>query len=439
MQRQRSNQTLFTMTVIELPIPRATDIPVMDGQAPRMARTLVTQYWRRSQLLQRPASRPDAFAVFDDSIVQALSGLKQHLMHAPGLDQACQQAVETAGAEILDEPSRIFARSCLQVLHLQRKHIHDGLEHTLGAHLEAQPDAVFNAIRFCFDNTVAEYFTWLVTQGRHEKSAQLVQLIQRLAISRPAVSDGFAQAVAAWSSGLAGGVAALCDWRCTGRVDESKAIAATQQGNDAQSALLALALMGSRQETPAARTLLTRIPHSTVALTLLAARDGHALASALRAGSHPQMPWGLQVYAASLVGDIPLLRQLAAHTAWDDEEACRTLADATALLTGEPADIAFDMGHEASGRAASVDAVLAALPLAGPALRLGRPRTQVVLQESVAMVGAPLRRLLYLEHLSRVGAALWIEADDLAVVQALACSTASAIERAAFNISRPQA
>ena len=68
------------MTVIELPIPRAIDIPVMDGQAPRLARTLVTQYWRRSQLLQRPASRPDAFAVFDDSIVLALSGLKQHLM-----------------------------------------------------------------------------------------------------------------------------------------------------------------------------------------------------------------------------------------------------------------------------------------------------------------------------------------------------------------------
>jgi hypothetical protein len=37
-----------------------------------------------------------------------------------------------------------------------------------------------------------------------------------------------------------------------------------------------------------------------------------------------------------------------------------------------------------------------------------------------------------------VGAALWIEADDLAVVQALACSTASVIERAAFNIGRAQ-
>lgn len=426
------------MTVIELPIPRAIDIPVMDGQAPRLARTLVTQYWRRSQLLQRPASRPDAFAVFDDSIVQALSGLKQHLMHAPELDHACQQAVETAGAEILDEPSRIFALACLQALHLQRKHVHDGLERTLGAHLHAQPNAVFNAMRFCFDNTVAEYFTWLLSQEQHRQSAPLAQLLQRLAISRPAVSDEFAQAISAWTSGLPGGVAALCDWRCTGRGDEAKAIAATQQDSDAQAALLALALMGSRQETPVARTLLARMPHSTVALALLAARDGHALASALREGRHPQMPWGLQVYAASLVGDIPLLRQLAAHTAWEDEEACRTLADATALLTGEPADIAFDMGNEASGRAACVDAALAALPVSGPALRLGRPRTQVVLQESSAMVGAPLRRLLYLEHLSRVGAALWIEADDLAVVQALACSTASVIERAAFNIGRAQ-
>jgi hypothetical protein len=376
--------------------------------------------------------------VFDDSIVQALSGLKQHLMHAPELDQACQQAIATAGAEILDESSRIFALACLQALHLQRKHIHDGLEPMLGAHLQAQPDAVFNALRFCFDSTVAEYFTWLLSQGQHRQSAPLAQLLLRLAISRPAVSDEFAHAVSAWSTGLPGGAAALCDWRCISRGDEAKAIAATQQDDDAQAALLALALMGSAQETPAARALLARVPHATVALALLAARDGHALASALREGRHPNMPWGLQVYAASLVGDIPLLRHLAAHAAWDNEEACRTVADATALLTGAPADIAFDMGREASGRAASIDAALAALPLTGPALRLGRPRNQVVLQESVALVGAPLRRLLYLEHLSRVGAALWIEADDLAVVQALACSTASVIERAAFNISRPQ-
>lgn len=426
------------MTVIELPIPRAIDIPVLTAPPTRMARDLVTQYWRRSQLLKRPASRPDAFAVFDDSIVQALSGLKQHLMHAPELEQACQQAIETAGAEILDEPSRIFALACLQALHLQRKHIHDGLEPVLQAHLQAQPDAVFNAVRFCFDSTAAEYFSWLVSQRRHDQSAALVRLIQRLAISRPAVSDEFAQTVSAWTSGLQGGMAALCDWRCTGRGDEAKAIAAAQQNNDAQAALLALTLMGSRQETPVARALLARMPHSTVALALMAARDGHALASALREGRYPEMPWGMQVYAASLVGDIPLLRHLAAHTAWDDEDACRTLADATALLTGAPADIAFDMGQQASGRAAAMDAALAALPLAGPALRLGSPRMQVVLQDSVAMVGTPLRQLLYLEHLSRVGAALWIEADDLAAVQALACGTASVIERAAFNISGPQ-
>ncbi len=424
------------MTVIELPISRATDIPVPAEPAVRMARALAIQYWRRSQMRLRHASRPQALAVLDDSILQALACLKLHLMHAPHLEQACRHAIETAGTEILDEPSRIFALACLQTLHLQRKQVHEGLEQMLGAHLQEQPHAVFNAVRFCFDPTVAEYFTWLISEGRHRHDGPLQQLLLHLAIARPAISDAFAQAVTAWTADMPGGLAALCEWRCMRHASEAKALAAMEQGNAPHAALLALALMGSAHETASAHAQLQRMQDSDIAVALVAARDGPALATALRQGRYPEMSWHLQVYAASLTGDAPLLRQLAAHTPWDDESACRAVADATAMLTGETADLAFDMAHEASTRAACVDSLLAAVPLTGPALRLGRPRQEVVLQETAALAGAPLRSLLYAEHASRVGAAVWIDNDDLACVQALACATASVIERAAFNLSK---
>ncbi len=78
------------MNVIELPVPRATDLPAWTDPPARMARSLVTQYWRRSHLLPRSAARPPAIAVFDDAIVQALAGLKQHLAHAPEVLPACR-------------------------------------------------------------------------------------------------------------------------------------------------------------------------------------------------------------------------------------------------------------------------------------------------------------------------------------------------------------
>ncbi|WCM94297.1 hypothetical protein M5C99_06105 [Acidovorax sp. NCPPB 2350] len=429
------------MNVIELPVPRAIDIPWMRALPQRMARSLATQYWRRSHLLARPACRPQAIAVFDDGIVQALAGLKQHLAHEPGVAPICHEAIAAAGAEILHEPSRIFALACLEVLHLQSGRT-GGTVAQLGAqYLDAQPSSVFNALRFGFDGVVGEYLAprvaLLADAGGQERSP-LGRLLMRLAIARPAVSDTFAQAVSAWAAPQAGGMAALCGWRCTGRGDEAKALAAVEGDDDADAALVALALMGSPHETPAARAVLARAPHSPAALALLAAREGHALAVALREGRFPEMPWSQQAYGAALVGDIPLLRHLAAHTPWDDESACRALADAVALLTGAPADGVFDLAQDPGARAAWADSALAALPLDGPPLRLGRARDGVAIEDAAALVGAPLRHLLYIEHASRLGAALWIEADDLAVVQALACATASILERAAFGTGKPQ-
>jgi hypothetical protein len=422
------------MTVIDLPIPRAIDIPLWTVPAPRLARTLVTQYWRRAPMLLRPAVRPEALAVVDDGIVQALAGLKQHLVHAPGLEEDCRQAMAAAASEVLQPQAEVFALACLQALHLQQGQAREGLAAVLGTQLQEFPRPVFDALRFCLDARMGEYLAGLVAHVRRQPGAALADLLMRLAIARPAVSDGFADAAAAWVAPLPGGQAALCGWRCTGRGDEAKALAALEQDDGAQAALVALALMGSAQETPWAHRLLARAPDSGTALALLAARDGHALALSLREGRHPHMPWHQQAYAASLVGDIPLLHHLLAHADWNDETACRVAADAAALLTGAPADSAFDMALPADVRAGGVDAALAALPLDGPPLRLGRERAQVTLQDAMALVGAPLRHLLCVEHTSRVGGALWIEADDLASVQALACTTAAMIERAAYRM-----
>ncbi|AVS96490.1 hypothetical protein [Paracidovorax avenae] len=429
------------MNVIELPVPRATDLPVWTDPSARMARSLVTQYWRRSHLLPRSGARPPAIAVFDDAIVQALAGLKQHLAYAPEVLPTCREAIAAAGDETLHEPSRIFALACLEVLQLQLGRAGAELAHLGGEYLQAQPVAVCNALRFAFDGTVGAYLAPRVALLAGQQGAErtpLGRLLLRLAIARPAVSDAFAEAVAPWVASLPGGMAVLCAWRCTGRGDEARALAAVEQGDDAEAALAALALMGSLHETPAARAVLARNPRSPAALALLAAREGYELAVALREGRHPEMPWAFQCQAASLVGDVPLLRHLAAHAPWDDEEACRTLADAVALLTGTPADGLFDLARPALERASAADAALAALPLEGPALRLGRARSQVVLEDSTALVGAPLRHLLHLEHASRLAGALWIEADDLMPVQGLAAATASVLERAAFGAAQPQ-
>lgn len=429
------------MNVIELPVPRATDLPVWGDPPARMARSLVTQYWRRSHLLPRSAARPAAIAVFDDAIVQALAGLKQHLAHAPEVLPACRDAIAAAGDETLHEPSRIFALACLEVLQLQLGRTGGEVARLGGDYLQAQPGAVFDALRFAFDGTVGDYLAprvALLADLQDPERTPIGRLLLRLAIARPAVSDAFAQAVAPWAASLPGGMAVLCGWRCTGRGDEARALAAVEQGNDTEAALATLALMGSTQETPAARAVLARTPESPAALALLAAREGYELAVALREGRHPAMPWGLQCQAAALVGDVPLLRHLAAYTPWDDEDACRTLADAVALLTGTPTDGLFDVARPASERAGAADAALAALSLDGPALRLGRARSQVALEESTALVGAPLRHLLHLEHASRLAGALWIDADDLMPIQGLAVATASVLERAVFGAAQPQ-
>lgn len=425
------------MSVTRLPLARAIDIPVMRALPLRMARSLVTQYWRRTHMLTLPAHRLEALAVFDDSIVQCLASLKLHLAHAPAMESDFHAEIAAAGHELQQEGPVVFAHACIEVLKLQLGRPADVAPDLWNGHLQAHPAAVFHALRFAFDDAVASYLAPRAGQAVQQQHLSLVRLLMRLAIARPAVSDAYADAMAAMAEPLPGGLANLCRWRCVARADEAKALRAVEQGEDAEAGLISLALMGSPQETTAAKAMLARWPDSPVALALCAARAGHDLAVALREGRFPAMAWTQQLYAAALVGDGPLLRHLAAHTLWDDELACRALADSVALLTGAPCDGLFDRTRPAGDRAQWAEAALAALPSAGPPLRIGKPRQSVVLEEAAAGVGAPLRRLLYIEHVSRMSGALWIEADDLAGVQALALQTASVFERAVFAGSAP--
>lgn len=425
------------MSVTRLPLARAVDIPVLRELPLRMARSLVTQYWRRTHMLTLPAHRLEALAVFDDGIVQGLASLKLHLAHVPAMETDFHAEIDAAGRELQQEGPAVFAHACIEVLKLQLDRPADVAPDLWNGYLQAHPSAVFNAMRFAFDASVAGYLAPRASQAVQQEHRSLVRLLMRIAIARPAVSDDYADAMAVMAGSVPGGLANLCQWRCVARADEAKALQAVEQGDDAEAGLISLALMGSVQETTTAKAVLARWPGSPVALALCAARAGHDLAVALREGRFPAMAWAQQLYAAALVGDGPLLRHLAAHTLWDDELACRTLADGVALLTGVTADGLFDRARPAGDRAQWAEATLAALPADGPPLRLGKPRTTVTVADAAACVGAPLRRLLYIEHVSRMSGALWIEADDLASVQALALQTASVFERAACGGSVP--
>ncbi|WCM86861.1 hypothetical protein [Acidovorax sp. NCPPB 3576] len=425
------------MSVVQLPLARAIDIPVLRTLPLRMARSLVTQYWRRAHMLTVPAHRLQALAVFDEGIVQSLASLKLHLAQAPAMEADFHAEIAASGHELQQEGPAVFAHACIEVLKLQLGRPGDVAPALWNDHLQTHPSAVFNALRFCFDDAVGAYLAPRAEQAVAQNHPSLVRLLMRLAIARPGVCDAYAQALNAMAEPMPGGMPALCQWRCLGQGDEAKALQALETSSDADAALVALALMGSSQQITSAKALLARAPDSSIALGLCAAGAGHDLAVALRAGRFPAMAWSQQIYAAALVGDGPLLRHLAAHTPWDDELACRALADSVALLTGVPCDGLFDRTRPAGERAQWADSTLEALPATGPALRLGLPRQTVVLGDAATRVGTPLRQLLYIEQASRMSGALWIEADDLASVQALALTTASVFERAVITGTAP--
>ncbi|XVJ70569.1 MAG: hypothetical protein HEQ39_13740 [Rhizobacter sp.] len=425
------------MSVVQLPLPRARDLPVAAELPLRMVRSLATQYWRRTQMLIVPAHRLNALDVFDQSIEQCLAGIKTHLMHIPVLLPDLQTLVDQIEQEIQQKHVAVFAHTCLQALALQANDKAVFSSRVWNDYLANQPDAVFDALRFCFDRKVADYLSQGLQATFDAQHPALTRLLMRLGVSRPAVSDAYAADLGKLVTTTPGGLAALCQWRCTATCDESKAIDAIRADAQADAALHTLAFIGSAQRTPQAKTVLNRQPNSRVALALCV----HAASDGVRNVLQSQQPSGLplphQFYAAALLGDAAILKNLAQQTAWDNATLCRALADSVSLLCGEPCDALYDLARPAQERQHSMLAALQPLASKGQPVRMGQALSSVSLQDSASAVGAPLRHMLYTEYFAKFNAALWIDAGDLAAVQGLALTTASAFEAMALRPGAP--
>jgi hypothetical protein len=421
------------VSVVQLPLPRARDLPIAAELPLRMVRSVATQYWRRTQMLIVPAHRLNALDVFDQSIEQCLAGIKTHLMHQPELLPQLHASVDSIEQEIKQKHVAVFAHTCLQALALQANDQAAFSSRVWNDFLTSQPDAVFDALRFCFDQRVAKYLTQGLQATFDAQHPALTRLLMRLGISRPAVSEDYAALLGKLVTPLPGGLAALCQWRCTAQADESKAIDAIRADAHADAALITLAFMGSPQRTPLAKAVLNREPSNRIALALCVHTAGDAVQNILQTEHASILPLPHQFYAAALLGDASTLLRLAKQTSWENDALCRALADSAALLCAQPCDALYDMKRPTHDRVGALQAALQALASSGQPMRLAQTRTSVPLQDSASAVGAPLRQMLYVEYASKVNAALWIDTDDLAAVQSLALTTASAFEAMALR------
>jgi hypothetical protein len=257
-----------------------------------------------------------------------------------------------------------------------------------------------------------------------------IGLAFRLGIARPAVSDGFAQIAASLAKDAPGGLAALCAWRCTGVGSEQQALSSLDAGGNAEAALYALELMNSKRGLAAARAQMAR-GYSPAALALCAVKAPQETQAALASGQwRDALGFDGACYAWALLGDWPALLDHAQTLDWDDETACRALADGVALVTGVYADGLYDMSQPPQARQARLAELAQSLNLPqGQSVRMGLSRAQVLLESSAPTVGAPLRQMLYVEYACRVRAFVYLDATDLSSVQALGLLAATPWER----------
>ena len=419
------------MNVIQLPQIRASGIDIIHEYPLRLARSLATQYWRRSRIVNEPARSLMVLSLFDNSIVEALFSLKTHLIHAPEITMKLLSCIAAVEKEIQSRDAVEFASVCIELLSLQANNINSLPADFWGERLAVHPDAFFDAFRFCFDPTIGDYLARGVEKAFGLDQRALSALLFRLAIARPAVSDGFAEAVANATQKMVDGRAVLCKWRCLMRFDEKLALRAIAANIDAESALAALSLMSSTREHASAVAVVKANPTSKIALAILVVKEPDALKRRLSDASLIKTPLETRLYCAAMLGDSAQLRRLQDQIDWDDSTECRALTDSVGLLSGRFDERLYDITLSAGTRERYVADAVGMLN-ANEATRLNQPRQQVMLDDCAPLVGSPLRQMLFVEYAARVKAALWIEADDLSGVQGLAISAASLFERAAF-------
>ena len=158
----------------------------------------------------------------------------------------------------------------------------------------------------------------------------------------------------------------------------------------------------------------------------------------MRAGKFLHLGFERLCYLYALSGDWNALLAVIPDVDWSNEGHCRALADGVSLVSGTLADYLFDMsrpGDERSTRLLTTADSLA-LPADQP-IRLGQPMANVLLENSAPAVGAPLRQMLYVEYACKLRVPVFIDAADVAGVQGLAVSTASAWERMLVERASP--
>jgi len=416
----------------------ATQLAVSDQPVARATRLLCTQYWRRQRMIETAGHRLNALDVFDTSIVQSLVIIKEHLLHDAIPLEGLLRLVRDVEGEIKQPSVTWFASTCLGALMVQlsrAQEINFWPECAQG--FARFPAAIIDGLRFCFDATVGNALAdELQRPNSPWRQAELMGLPIALGVARPAVSERFAQIAASIAHDAPGGRAALCEWRCTGTAGSVPKALASLNGEipDADAALYALALMDSDQELTAARAVLAQRP-SLTALAVCAGRAPEVVHAELRAGQLSTLGAEPFFYLAALLGDWRTLLDQADSIDWSDENQCRALADAVALVTGTVADYLFDIPQPGEKRHARLleSAQSLALP-PDTLLRLGQAKASALLEDSAAIVGAPLRHMLYVEYACNMQVPVFVDATDLAGVQSLALTTASAWER--FLIER---
>lgn len=378
--------------------------------------------------------RMDAQDVFDTGIVQALALIKEHILHDAVSHNEVDAILQTVEQEIKRQDIISFARTCVHALRVQLNlYGEQKLAPAWAQAYEHHPDAVFDALRCCFDETVANALARELPLDANASATPTTRLWLRLGVARPAISDSFAQSVAHLASQLTDGLAILCQWRCTGKASPAQALAAINAQTSQEEALQCLVLMNSDRALPAAQAIWAKHPCPS-ALAILCTHAPTDMGTALQDKRTTHIGQNLTCYAWALLGDWAHTLAQAECIDWSDEQQCRALADSIALVSGHTADYLFDISASPAQRKERLhtQAETLALPTDQP-LRLGTRRSAVTLGEAAPAVGAPLRHLLYIEHACRLRAHTYIDASDLTAVQALALMSASAWERIAIT------